>query len=116
LPRAINPFANEAAVRMFETEFRAYMVPELLDGPELAPEVAKLERMSGEWADMDYRGIVDYMSGDGKVVREVREWRLHNPIAERETEMHMIGAESLSDEVVIQGEPDESAPVIDFDI
>lgn len=49
-------------------------MPGLLDGPELAPEVAKLERLSGEWENRDYRGIVDTMGGDGKVVREA--WRV----------------------------------------
>jgi hypothetical protein len=77
-------FANEDDARKFETEFRSYLVPGLLDGPELAPEVAKLEGLSGEWEDMDYRGIVDYMSGDRTVVREADDWHLHNPNAERE--------------------------------
>jgi hypothetical protein len=30
----------------------------LLDGPELAPEVATLEGLSGEWQTMDYDEIV----------------------------------------------------------
>lgn len=65
-------------------EFRSYLVPGLLAGPELAPEVAKLEGLSGEWEEMDYRSIVDYMSGDRTIVREVGDWHLHNPNAERE--------------------------------
>jgi hypothetical protein len=77
-------FANEDDARRFETEFRSYLVPGLLDGPELAPEVAKLEGLSGEWEDMDYRGIVDYMSGNRAIVREADDWHLHNPNAERE--------------------------------
>jgi hypothetical protein len=76
---------SDAGACTFETEFRSYLVPGLLDGPELAPEVAKLEGLSGEWADMDYRGIVDYMSGDRTIVREADDWHLHNPNAERET-------------------------------
>ncbi|MCK6580768.1 MAG: hypothetical protein L6Q98_21970 [Anaerolineae bacterium] len=77
-------FANEDDARKFETEFRSYLVPGLLDGPELAPEVAKLEGLSGEWGDMDYRGIVDYMSGNRTIVREVEDWHLHNPNADKE--------------------------------
>lgn len=76
-------FANDDDARKFEAEFRSYLVPGLLDGPELAPEVAKLEGLCGEWQDMDYRGIVDYMSGDRTVVREESDWHLHNPHAER---------------------------------
>ncbi len=77
-------FASDEDARKFEAEFRSYLVPGLLDGPELAPEVAKLEGLSGEWEDMDYRGIVDYMSGDRTIVREESGWHLHNPNAERE--------------------------------
>jgi len=46
--------------------------------------VAKLEGLSGEWEDMDYRGIVDYMSGDRTIVREADDWHLHNLNAERD--------------------------------
>lgn len=79
-------FANDDDARKFETEFRSYLVPGLLNGPELAPEVAKLEGLSGVWEEMDYRGIVDYMSGNHTVVRTENDWHLHNPNAEREAQ------------------------------
>ena len=79
-------FANDDDARKFETEFRSYLVPGLLDGPELAPEVAKLEGLSGEWEAMNYDQIVDYMSGNRTVVREENDWHLHNPNAEREAQ------------------------------
>jgi len=82
-------FADEKDAAKFDAEFRGYLVPGLLDGPELAPEVAKLEGLSGEWEDMDYDGIVDYMSGSRTVVREADEWHLHNPNAEREAIEHV---------------------------
>jgi hypothetical protein len=59
-------------------------MPGLLDGPELAPEVAKLEGLSGEWQDMDSGEIVEYMSGNRTIVREESEWRQHDPNTERE--------------------------------
>lgn len=77
---------SEDGARKFEEEFRSYLVPGLLDGPELAPQVAKLEGLSGEWEDMDYRSIVGYMSGDRTIVREESDWHLHNPNAEREAQ------------------------------
>jgi hypothetical protein len=80
-------FADEKDAAKFDAEFRGYLVPGLLDGPELAPEVAKLEGLSGEWEDMDYRGIVDYMSGSRTIVREADDWHLHNPNAEREPQV-----------------------------
>jgi hypothetical protein len=77
-------FASEADAEKFDAEFRSYLVPGLLDGPELAPEVAKLEGLSGEWEDMDYDEIVGYMSGHRTIVREEGDWYLHDPNAERE--------------------------------
>jgi hypothetical protein len=35
---------------------------------------------------LDYRGIVDYMTGTRTVVREADDWHLHNPDAEREAQ------------------------------
>jgi hypothetical protein len=87
-------FATEADAAKFDAEFRGYLVPGLLDGPELAPEVAKLEGLSGEWQDMDYGEIVAYMSGQRTVVREESEWRLHNPNAEREAETQFTPLET----------------------
>ena len=80
-------FASEADARRFATEFRAVLVPGVLDGPELAPEVAKLEGLSGEWDHMDYRQIVDYMSGSRTIVREESDWHLHNPNAELDVDL-----------------------------
>ena len=78
-------FTDEAEAKRFDAEFRGYLVPGILDGPELAPEVAKLEGLSGEWTRMDYDDIVGYMSGRRTIVREENGWRPHNPNAERET-------------------------------
>lgn len=79
-------FADVQDAARFDTEFRSYLVPGLLDGPELALEVARLEGLSGEWEEMNYQGIVDYMRGSRTVVREVENWHLHIPNAEREAQ------------------------------
>jgi hypothetical protein len=79
-------FATRQDAEAFDKEFRSYLVPEVLDGPDLAPEVARLEGLRGAWQPMDYRGIVDYMSGNRTVVREADDWHLHNPDAEREAQ------------------------------
>lgn len=105
-------FASEDDARKFETEFRSYLVPELLDGPELAPEVAKLEGLSGEWEEMNYNQIVDYMSGNRTVVREVDDWHLHNPNAEREAQMAAEGIDPL----VYDEEPVSSSETASPDI
>ena len=46
-------FASGAQAKRFETEFRSYLVPGLIDGPELAQEVAKLEGFEAEWEARD---------------------------------------------------------------
>lgn len=84
-------FANAEDAKKFEKEFRSYLIPDLIDGPELAPEVAKLEGLSGEWQEMDYQGIVDYMSGSRTIVREESDWHLHNPNAERDARIEAEG-------------------------
>jgi hypothetical protein len=82
-------FSSKSDAEKFATEFRSYLVPELLDGPELAPEVAKLEGFSGKWQDMNYQEIVAYMSGRRTIVREESQWHLHNPIEEREFQQNI---------------------------
>ncbi|MBE2268362.1 MAG: hypothetical protein IAE80_09030, partial [Anaerolinea sp.] len=112
-------FANEEDARKFETEFRSYLVPGLIDGPELAEEVAKLEGLSGEWEEMDYRGIVDYMNGNHTIVREADDWHLHNPNAEREARMAGEGT-SITDDSFSPDHGDElrspevASPELDF--
>ncbi|MBK8138291.1 MAG: hypothetical protein IPK52_21170 [Chloroflexi bacterium] len=77
-------FANEDASRKFEAEFRSYLVPGVIDGPELAPEVAKLEGLPGTWDEMGYWDIVRHMSGAHALVKAAPGWHLHRPEAERE--------------------------------
>lgn len=84
-------FASEQDAKKFEQEFRSYLIPDLIDGPELAPEVAKLEGLSGEWQAMDYQGVIDYMSGNRAIVREESDWHLHNPNAERDARISVEG-------------------------
>jgi hypothetical protein len=83
-------FASADDARRFAAEFRAYLVPGILDGPELAPEVAKLEGLSGEWQDVDDE-IVAYVRGERTIVREESEWHLHDPHAERKAQREFDG-------------------------
>ncbi|MDX2136500.1 MAG: hypothetical protein SF123_00270, partial [Chloroflexota bacterium] len=66
-------FETVAQAQKFAHEFERYIVPGVLDPPELAEEVAKLEGLPVEWKDMDSREIGAVMGGAGKVVREARE-------------------------------------------
>ena len=75
----VGHFANEDASKKFEAEFRSYLVPGILDGPDLAPEVARLEGLSGKWEDLDYSDIVDFMRGDQALIRDVADGHERNP-------------------------------------
>jgi hypothetical protein len=55
-------FATEWAAEKYAKEFCGYLIPGLLDGPELAKEAAKLEGMSGVWEDLGYRDIADTLN------------------------------------------------------
>ncbi len=78
-------FASEADARRFAAEFRAVLVPGVLDGPELAPEVAKLEGLSGDWQALDARALAD-AAHSRVIVRDAADWHLHDPTAEREAQ------------------------------
>jgi len=105
-------FADEQEAERFEAEFRSYLVPGVLDGRDLAPEVAKMEGLAGEWEDMDYRGIVDYMSGSRTIVREESDWHLHDPNAERTTREQVEGVFALEND----GEPSPETASPDLDL
>lgn len=55
------------AAHKFEQDFRSYLVPGLIDAPELAQEVAKLDGLSGEWIEME----------GSTLTREAEEWSVH---------------------------------------
>lgn len=74
-------FADENASKKFEAEFRSYLVPGVIDGPELAPEVAQLEGLSGEWETLGVQAIATHMSAEQAVVKDKMEWQFHRPNA-----------------------------------
>lgn len=77
-------FATEREADRFEQDFRGYLVPGLLDGPDLAVEVARLEGLPVEWRAMDHAAIVEIMSGRSTVEREPEGWQVHEVEVERE--------------------------------
>lgn len=46
-------FATEEQAQQFREEFMEYIIPGVLDGPELAEEVARLEGLPVEWQTLD---------------------------------------------------------------
>ncbi len=82
----IADFRTEAEAKNFSDEFRQHLIPNLLDGPELAPDVAKLEGLPGKWAAINYDDIVRYMSDHDAVIREQSDWHVHRPYSELDAE------------------------------
>lgn len=72
--------------------------------------MAKLEGLSGEWEAMDYRGIVDYMSGDRTVVRDAADWHLHNPNAEQVAQRMATGMSAHIIDELITPQRSEDGP------
>ena len=104
-------FTDAAEARKFEAEFRGYLIPGLLDGPELAPEVAKLEGLSGEWQVMTERDIIESMEPNRAVVRQPHDWHPYNPHAERDARIAAEGVyydpiQQLTDRDEPEAQPD----------
>lgn len=110
-------FADAVEARKFEAEFRGYLIPGLLDGPELAPEVAKLEGLSGEWQDLTQRDIIESMEPNRAVVRDPSDWHPYNPNAERDARIAAEGVYSDPIQQTFKRDETETAsgtPELDF--
>jgi len=75
----------------FSKEFRGYLMPGLLEGPELAVEVARLEEHPIEWKTLDGQDRDDYRNLDYVVTHDTDSWKLYNPNAERDARIEAEG-------------------------
>ncbi|MFZ2880335.1 MAG: hypothetical protein WA009_12410, partial [Phototrophicaceae bacterium] len=80
----VGHFADEDASRKFEAEFRSFLVPGIMEAPDLAPAVAKLEGLSGEWEPLGFHDISAFMSGAQPVIKDEAEWHVHDTHTPRE--------------------------------
>ncbi|MDX1994623.1 MAG: hypothetical protein SF029_19730, partial [bacterium] len=85
-------FETTEAADMFGKEFNSYLIPDVLDGPELAVEVARLEGLPAEWKTLEGDELKAYQNADLTLIREPADWHLYNPNAERDAR---IAAEGL---------------------
>ncbi|GAB4531184.1 MAG: hypothetical protein OHK0046_52030 [Anaerolineae bacterium] len=110
-------FETTEAVDKFGKEFNGYLMPGLLEGPELAEEVARLEGHPVEWKTLDGQALDDYRVLKLTLTRDPADWQPYNPNAERDAR---IAAEGLySDpiqQVVERDEPEitSGTPELDF--
>jgi hypothetical protein len=85
-------FETTEAADKFGKEFNSYLQPGLLEGPELAQEVAKLEGLSGAWKTLEGDDLTAYRNAELTLTRDPSDWHPYNPNAEREAR---IAAEGL---------------------
>jgi hypothetical protein len=101
----------------FGKEFNGYLIPGLLDGPELAVEVARLEGLPVEWKTLEGDDLKAYQNAELTLTRNLGDWHPYNPNAEHDAR---IAAEGLYtdpiQQVVERDEPEtaSSTPELDF--
>lgn len=109
-------FETSAAADKFGTEFNGYLVPGLLDGPELAVEVARLEGLPAEWKTLEGAEREAYHQGELTLTRDPADWHPYNPNAERDARIDAEGLYSDPIQQIAQrAEPEviPSAPELD---
>jgi hypothetical protein len=84
-------FETAAAVDAFDKEFNSYLMPGLLDGPELAVEVARLEGLPVEWKTLEGDDLKAYQNAELTLTRDPTAWRPYNPDAERDARLAAEG-------------------------
>lgn len=110
-------FETTEAVDRFGKDFNSYLIPGLLEGPELAVEVARLEGLPAEWKTLEGDDLKSYQNTELMLTRDPADWQPYNPNAERDAR---IAAEGLYtdpiQQVVERDEPEiaSGTPEMDF--
>ncbi len=113
-------FETTEAADKFGKEFNGYLMPGLLEGPELAVEVARLEELPVDWKTLEGDDLKAYQDGQYTLTRDLSDWHPYNPNAERDAR---IEAEGIYTDPIHQMMPDVmndkqevSATEPDFDL
>ena len=114
-------FATPEDVDKFSKEFKGYLMPGLLDGPELAEEVARLEGHPVEWTTLEGLDLDAYQNLDHVVSHDTDSWKLYNPNAERDARIEAEGIYTDPIYGVTTFDEDEDEPKVevvspDFDL
>ncbi|MEZ4666564.1 MAG: hypothetical protein R3E39_01370 [Anaerolineae bacterium] len=110
-------FESPGAADKFGKEFNGYLIPGLLDGPELAQEVARLEGLPGEWQTLEGDDLKAYQNAELTLTRDPASWHPHNPHAEHEARIAAEGLYTDPLQPVIErdeSEPASGTPELDF--
>lgn len=92
-------FETTEAADRFGKEFNGYLMPGLLEGPELAEEVARLEGHPVEWKTLEGQELEDYRGLKLTLTRDPADWHPYNPNAERDAR---VAAEGLHTDPIYQ--------------
>ena len=84
-------FDTTAAVDRFTREFNGYLMPGLLEGPELAEEVARLEGLPAEWKILEGDDLKAYQQAELALTRDPTDWHPYDPNAERDARIEAEG-------------------------
>jgi ketosteroid isomerase-like protein len=84
-------FETTEAADRFGKEFNGYLMPGLLEGPELAQEVARLEGLPIEWKTLEGDDLTAYRNADLTLIRDPADWHPYNPNAERDARIATEG-------------------------
>jgi hypothetical protein len=92
-------FETPEAADTFGREFNGYLIPGVLEGPDLAVEVARLEGMPLEWKTLEGDELKAYQSAELTLTHDTVDWHVYNPNAEQDAR---IAAEGLSNDPIQQ--------------
>lgn len=84
-------FETKQQMENFREEFHSFLKPDVLEGPELAQEVARLEGLSAEYTTLEGQELHDYRNAELTLMRTPEHWHPHNPNAEREVRIKAEG-------------------------
>jgi hypothetical protein len=84
-------FETTEAADRFGREFNGYLMPGLLEGPELAQEVARLEGLPVEWKALEGDDLTAYQNLTLTLTRDPVDWHPYNPNAERDARIEAEG-------------------------
>jgi len=110
-------FESPEAVDKFGKDFNGYLIPGLLDGPELAVEVARLEGLPAEWKTLEGDDLKAYQNAELTLTRDPADWNPYNPNAERDARIAAEGLYSDPIQQIFERDVPESAsntPELDF--
>jgi hypothetical protein len=99
-------FETTDAADKFGKEFNGYLMPGLLEGPELAVEVARLEELPVDWKTLEGDDLNAYQDGQYTLTRDPSDWHPYNPNAERDAR---IVAEGIYTDPIHQMTPFDDA-------